>query len=395
MADRAVPRASVPLIGAAMLIFVLTVTIGILNGTDLVKFGHNQLLAHVHSGTLGWITLSIFAGAAWVLGADSVPRLLVWLSVLSVAFYVVVFWMGNASLRPVAGTLMLVMIFWFTIWAFSVSDRGSMSVTRFSMLLSLLTLCLGGIFGVLLGLRLAGMADWVPDGVATAHPATMVAGYLILAGTALAEQLLGGSGAETMTKPGMWQAILLFGGGLALAIGVLTNIQPILMLNLVGEVGGVGFVVVRLWKPVMNAGWGSSGPKRHAAAAVLFLIPAILLLAYVIVMGAPVNFANIPQGYFLALDHMIFIGVLTNSIFGIILLVTAQRRDVAAAADHVVFWGINLGLIAFALGLLLDQAMLKRIGTPVMGLSILLGLAVGAMRLGGGAKTVVGIAAEG
>ena len=36
-------------------IFVITVAIGILNGTDLWDPPRNTLLAHVHAGTLGWI----------------------------------------------------------------------------------------------------------------------------------------------------------------------------------------------------------------------------------------------------------------------------------------------------------------------------------------------------
>ena len=39
----------------ALAIFVVTVGIGILNGTDLVDFDHQELMGHVHSGTLGWI----------------------------------------------------------------------------------------------------------------------------------------------------------------------------------------------------------------------------------------------------------------------------------------------------------------------------------------------------
>lgn len=75
MTNRAVPRDVVPLLFAAMAIFVLTVVMGILNGTDLVDLPHGASLAHVHSGTLGWITLSIFAAAAWIFGAR-MPRLL-------------------------------------------------------------------------------------------------------------------------------------------------------------------------------------------------------------------------------------------------------------------------------------------------------------------------------
>ncbi len=65
MADRTVSRDVAPLLFAAMAIFVVTVVLGILNGTDLVDLPHGALLAHVHSGTLGWISLSVFAGAAW------------------------------------------------------------------------------------------------------------------------------------------------------------------------------------------------------------------------------------------------------------------------------------------------------------------------------------------
>jgi len=74
-ADRTVSRVVAPLLFAAMAIFVVTVVMGILNGTDLVDLPHGALLAHVHSGTLGWISLSVFAGAAWIFDAR-MPRLL-------------------------------------------------------------------------------------------------------------------------------------------------------------------------------------------------------------------------------------------------------------------------------------------------------------------------------
>ncbi len=50
----------------AMALFTVTVLIGIFNGLDLVEFSHNQLLTHVHAGTLGWITLSVFGAALWM-----------------------------------------------------------------------------------------------------------------------------------------------------------------------------------------------------------------------------------------------------------------------------------------------------------------------------------------
>ena len=54
------------LLGTALVMFVITVVIGILNGTDLVDFDRKVLLTHVHVGTLAWITLSVFASTLWL-----------------------------------------------------------------------------------------------------------------------------------------------------------------------------------------------------------------------------------------------------------------------------------------------------------------------------------------
>ena len=38
------------------------------------------------------------------------------------------------------------------------------------------------------------------------------------------------------------------------------------------------------------------------------------------------------------------------------------------------FWGVNLGLLVFVIGLILDSAEIKRIGAPVMGIALLFSL---------------------
>ena len=45
----------------AMAVFVVNIVIGILNGADVVDFDRNQILTHVHAGTIGWLTLTIVA----------------------------------------------------------------------------------------------------------------------------------------------------------------------------------------------------------------------------------------------------------------------------------------------------------------------------------------------
>ncbi|MSQ61593.1 MAG: hypothetical protein EXR43_03310 [Dehalococcoidia bacterium] len=57
----------------ALAVFIFTVVIGILNGTDIVDFGKKVLLAHVHGGTLGWITVSVCAASLWLFTLNSAP----------------------------------------------------------------------------------------------------------------------------------------------------------------------------------------------------------------------------------------------------------------------------------------------------------------------------------
>lgn len=380
MPDRVVPRDVAALLFAAMAIFVLTVSMGILNGLDVLDLPHGALLAHVHSGTLGWITLSIFAASAWIFGA-SMPRLLRDGSIATVVLYVAAFWIDIEELRPVVGTLMLAAIVWFAGWVFGARGGQVLTVPGLSMLLAAVNLVIGGLLGVILGLAHAGLFDLSSE-IAGAHPAMMVVGYLILAGVALDEQLLGGSGTERLERAGAWQAFLFFGAGIALVVGILLDLQPLLGLNLVGEVVGVAIVLVRLRSRIAGAGWGVPAAARHGAASILWLVPALGLLAYLIVRYFD-DFESVPVNLLLAVDHATFIGVLTNAILGLLLVAGTARREIWTWADHLVFWGVNLGLVGFVLGLVANTAVLKRIATPVMGAAILLGLLGAAMRLSG------------
>ena len=73
----------------AMGVFLVTIVIGIVNGLDIYEFDRNQLLTHVHSGTLGWITLGIVASAMWLTRAAD-RRLAISLAIL-IPIYVAAF----------------------------------------------------------------------------------------------------------------------------------------------------------------------------------------------------------------------------------------------------------------------------------------------------------------
>lgn len=99
----------------------------------------------------------------------------------------------------------------------------------------------------------------------------------------------------------------------------------------------------------------------------------------------------LPLSVLLASDHSVYIGVLTNVVLGLLLVLYAVRGGLA----HVVFWGVNLGLAVFVIGLIVDTAELKRIGAPVMGVALLVALALLAGRLWSDAPDPEGLAAPG
>jgi predicted membrane protein len=78
------------------------------------------------------------------------------------------------------------------------------------------------------------------------------------------------------------------------------------------------------------------------------------------------------MGLLLTLDHLMFIGVMTNTLFGV---VTASLRGaVHTKVDTVVWWGVNVGLVGFGVGLATTTQVLKRLSTPVMGAALLYGI---------------------
>jgi hypothetical protein len=89
-----------------------------------------------------------------------------------------------------------------------------------------------------------------------------------------------------------------------------------------------------------------------------------------------------------------FVGVLTNAIFAMLLTATAPdtRRP---GIEPIVFFGINAALVGFVVSLLSESTTLMRISTPVLGAAILLGLVDQTLRLQASRaeRTPVGFAA--
>jgi hypothetical protein len=370
----------------AMAVFVVTITIGILNGLDLVEFNRDQLLTHVHSGTLGWLTLAIVASSAWLAGG--IDRRLAYSLAVLIPVYVLAFYLAIPWLRAAVGGVLLLAILWLVVWAWQMV-RTNPSLPRIGVALGLTTFTYSAVIGVLRQVQNAGGPT--PFGptvdIVGAHAAAMVFSYLMLVSMGLLEwRVLGTTGRP---RGGLVQMALLFIGGLIISGTLLflppEAIQPAGGLYLLLELIAVVLFTVRVVPTAVRVGWARTSPARNMAIASVFVVVATVIYLYVIgrVIANPsltVQSEGI-AGVLLASDHSTFIGVITNLMFGLLLVLTLDQASRWPWADQVIFWGVNLGLVIFLAGLIGDVVMLKRIGAPVMGLSLLLGLATFASRL--------------
>ena len=373
------------LLQVAMTVFVWTVGIGILNGTDLVDFDRKVVLSHVHVGTLGWITMCVFAASLWLFGAQAdngevrMARGLARTAVVTLPLFAFTFAVTYQEARAVLGTVALLTIVGVFVWVARRSRAVDLTVVHLGVLAAVATSVVGGTIGVLLATRIATGREVVPDGASDAHPATMVVGFLIPVGMALAEWALGWPTLRLLDRAGRWQIILPFVGGLVLMVGLLFDIEPLPPMAALIELVGVVIFVRRMWPLVRSVDWMTAGPARFGAACAIAVVVNIVFLNYLI--GANGGDADkIATRQILAVDHLMFVGVLTNGIFGLLRGATADD-DRWQSADHVVFYGMNLGLLGFVVSLLADSVALEQVATPVLGASILLGLGLAARRI--------------
>jgi hypothetical protein len=377
---------------AALLIFVVTVVIGILNGIDLVDFSHDAILTHVHAGTLGWLTLGVMATTFWVFSDDGdqpvsrgSTRMLALLAGVSVVAYIGAFYSGNLPARAILAVPVLAAILWFLGWTWQALRSAPASLARVGIVCAVVMLLVGGTIGTLLQVQLAtGTQIFPADGdVVGGHAVAMVFSYLILFGMVVAEWRLVGSQPGRLPRGGVAQISFLLLAGAVSVVALLLNLQPLLPITLVLELAAVITFLVRLGGPLMRVSWGTASSARQFGASAVFIVVDIALVIATIAVFISVegDIDRFPLGLIVATDHATFIGVMTNALFA--LLLAGGERDPSRGRPlaQVTFWGLNVGLIGFIIGLLTETAILKQVFTPIMGLSILLAIAVFVMEL--------------
>jgi hypothetical protein len=374
------------LLRMAMAVFVWTVVIGILNGLDLVDFSQKVILSHVHAGTLGWITTCVFAASLWLFGESAsdgqlrTARVLSRVAVVTLPLFAFTFALTYGNARAILGSVALATIVGFFVWVVVRARSVVLSTVHLGFLAAVATSVVGGVLGVLLATKIATGRDVLPSGGEDAHPATMVVGFLIPVGMALAEWGLHGSSLAPAGRLGRAQIGLPFLGGLLLGLGLLADIDPLPPLATLVELAGVVIFLIRMMPSLRQVRWAERAPGRFAAASSLAIVANIIFINYLAAANGG-DFDKVPDRQFLALDHMMFIGVLTNAIFAMLILATPHRKRLQDV-DVFVFVGLNVGLVGFVVSFLSNTVWLERIATPLLGAAIILGLIEHGLGLG-------------
>lgn len=388
-AESVVDRQVRMVLQAAMLIFVYTIAVGILNGLDLVDFSRRLLLAHLHGGTLGWLTLGILAAALWLFSGGVPPseaslrwaRGLAFLAVMAIASYVVAFATTLGWARPLAGSATLLALIGFTVWAFSRARYVTLSVTRLFVLVGLTTSVLGGVFGVINGLAIAFDWTWVPDSFFEAHPGTMEIGFVIPVAIGLAEWgLRPGQREENASAAGKTQVGLVFLAFLVILISILAEQEALTGLGTMIGIVAVVVFFARMWPTARGTSLVRRAPERHALMGGL-LVGAAIVYAAVIINVAGGDVDEIPRGQGLAFLHLLALGGTTNALFAFVISLS-RRTTPPSAVDDWIFWGVNVGVIGFVTALTTDVQGLIAVFAPVMGLALLLAIGVHVVALG-------------
>lgn len=367
----------------AMALFVVTIVIGIVNGLDLYEFDRNQLLTHVHSGTVGWLSLAIIASAMWMRGSANLTMALAF-SILIPA-YVLAFYTGNLAARAATGVALLLAMAWLFIWSWrwAMSER---SLPSLAVTLGITSFFYGGVIGVLFQVQLATGTTLFPEGadIVGAHAGTMTFAYLILAAMGFLEWRVRAT--TGMPILGLIQIVALFGGGALLAVVSIFapgQVQAIGGMYLLVELVAVVLFVIRIVPSAARTNWLSDSAARYIGASSLFVVVAMALYIYLVVtfLADPTqpfeNFFPI----LVASDHAAYIGVTTNVLIGLMFGLAADRADGRGIVTQAAFWVMNLGLVTFLVGLATETSILKQIGAPSMGIALLVLLVVATMRL--------------
>lgn len=379
----------------ALVLLALSVLIGVVDAQQ--RFGTpptSVVAAHAHSGALGWVELGVVAAALVLFGGMlsglelRVARVVSVLVAASVCAYVLATLVGSPLGRVIFGVAVVLGVVAFLGWLGMRSPQVRFALPHLALLLAALGLLLGTTIGALLEVQAASPFTFFPGDTADAHPLALAAGFQVLAAMAIVEWRL-------LSVPRRWpplglaQVALAAGAAVALCLGALLAAPMLLPLAFALELAAGMLFALRVAPRLVRVRWLVRGGERRFALSALYLIAYLAFLSFLLgrlTLHVYGSFSGIPTALLTANSHLLFVGVMTNALFGILFETTIARRGFWPAADELLFWGMNVGLVGFVAGLMLlhnglTSLLLQGIFSPILGACLLVGVVAYSVRL--------------
>jgi hypothetical protein len=376
---------------ASALIFLANIYFGFDNALTVGTIPRWQILVHLHAGSLGWITLSMFALTIWLhtgerdVSPTYVRRVirLSWLAIGVFAGYVLSFGLAFAYgrpftfLMPVFGTSASLLIWTFAIYSFvQVRRAPDATTTQLLITTALLVAAFGSSMGVLLGLEYI-VGSFIPGADRIGVHAAAMDAYVLLSGATIIDAFLQKDPKKRWTWSGLALALAWGLSGLVLIPALLFSILPLAMIS-------VPLLLLGLVIFLARGGWRgiATNPIRGGARRWLFfgsIWTTFWPLFFVWVLITYINdIASIPPWVGVAFAHLSFIGLMTNLLLGVFSTRSQEASRSLAWAETASMWAINIGLVLF---LAFEYTAGIRLGAIVMGIGALLGVTTMIMRL--------------
>lgn len=368
----------------ALLFFLINILLGFLNALTTGQLPQWQLLTHLHAAALGWITLSVIGLSIWLFTGDRTVsdtyvrrvRLLGWLSIIAFAAYVASFAIGfsrggdTLMVLPVTGAAAMLMFWGAALFAWTQLRQQSV-VTTVHLLLAMAFVVggLAAIMGVLIGLNYA-----TGGGIATvqAHAPPMLF-YTLLFSSAIVEWVVRSEPTE-WSRMGLVQVVVLFIGAIIPPIAFLLNLQMLAPIMLLMLFLFLIVFVIRVGVQALKTNPVNAGVDSWIFFGTFWLIIGVVMFPLELVLQPN------PPGWILpVLAHIIFVGMVTNLLFGVVSIRTRTAETVHQYAEPLAMWLINIGLVTF---LVLKIAIDIRHGAFLMGAGVLLAVGLMLYRLG-------------
>jgi hypothetical protein len=371
----------------SLLIFLINIYFGFDNSLTIGEIDRWQVLIHLHSGSIGWITLSAIGIAIWLVtgdrevdaGYEGRVRTLVWAGVLIFAGYVTSFGLAYSrpsgflvALLPIFGTGAVIVLWVSAIFSFSqFKHQPVVTTVHFLAAGALLTAAIGATVGMLLGLeRVIGQFLPLPSADRVGAHAGMMDTYLFLIASGIVEWATRKE-VQRWSWAGLAQALLWMVGAalvpIAFFLNVVEQVLPIFGLMLL--LGMIVFLFRYAWRAVINLPVGG-GVKPWVFFGTLWLIIFLGFFLYAIV-GTGGDFSVLPSWFGAIFVHAGFVGMMTNLIMAVVASRGQEGANVMPWGEPLSMWTINLGILVF-LGLKISADI--RIGAVVMGIGVLLGV---------------------